>query len=232
MHQTGHVRTSQEARPSRRECAQRAPMRDSFVRGHHLDPAEFVDASDQVTRLLDRLSRGEHAAADELLPLLYGELHSLASNHMAGCRPGDTLQPTALVHEVYLKLFPAEGIHWQSREHFLGVAAKAMRSVLVDHARRRGARKRGDGASAHTVDEELLLAFEERATDLLALENALCRLAVVSERAAQVVELRFYGGLSLEETARALAVTPRTVERDWQTARAWLRRELTDYGRE
>jgi RNA polymerase sigma factor (TIGR02999 family) len=189
-----------------------------------------VNTSDNVTRLLDRLSRGEQGAVNELLPLLYSELHDLASNHMAGCRPGDTLQPTALVHEVYLKLFPAEGTHWRSREHFLGVAAKAMRSVLIDHARRRGARKRGDGAVPNTLDDALLLAFEERATDLLALEDALCRLSVASERAARVVELRFFGGLSVEETARALDVTPSTVERDWQTARTWLRRELTDDG--
>jgi RNA polymerase sigma factor (TIGR02999 family) len=189
-----------------------------------------VNASDNVTRLLERLSRGEPGAANELLPLLYGELHELASNHMAAGRPGDTLQPTALVHEVYLKLFPAKGAHWRSREHFLGVAAKAMRSVLVDHARRRGARKRGDGAVPNTLDDALLLAFEERATDLLGLEDALCRLSATSERAARVVELRFFGGLNMEETARALDVTPGTVERDWQTARAWLRRALTDDG--
>src|SRR5689334_8364292 len=120
-----------------------------------------MDTSGEVTRLLDRLSSGERGAADELLPLIYAELHGLASNYMAGRRPGDTLQPTALVHEAYLKLLPGEGERWRGHEHFLALAAKAMHSVLVDHARRRLAQKRGDGANPFPFDEALLLAFEE-----------------------------------------------------------------------
>jgi RNA polymerase sigma factor (TIGR02999 family) len=173
------------------------------------------------------MSKGEDGAASELLPLVYAELHDLASRYMADRRPGDTLQPTALVHEAYLKLVPAaDGAQWRDHEHFLAVAATAMRSVLVDHARRRRAQKRGEGARPLPLDEALLLAFEERATDLLALEDALGRLAVESARASRVVELRFYGGLTAEETARVLGVTPRTVERDWHAARAWLHKAL------
>jgi RNA polymerase sigma factor (TIGR02999 family) len=186
--------------------------------------------SGDVTRLLERLSRGEAGAADELLSLIYGELHDLASGFMAGQRPGDTLQPTALVHEAYLRLLPGDRPHWRDREHFLALAAKAMRSVLVDHARRRGAQKRGDGATRLPVEDALLLAFEERAIDLLALEEALERLSARSERAARVVELRFFGGLDAEEIARSLGVTPRTVERDWQAARTWLHQELSNDG--
>jgi RNA polymerase sigma factor (TIGR02999 family) len=188
----------------------------------------LMPPSGEVTRLLARLSQGEQGAADELLPLIYAELHRVASDFMAGRRPGDTLQPTALVHETYLRLFPAESEQWKDREHFLAVAAKAMHSVLIDHARRRNAQKRGDGAKSLPFDDALLLAFEERATDLLALEEALGRLSTVSERAARVVELRFFGGLSTEEIARSLAVTPCTVARDWQAARAWLHQALSD----
>jgi RNA polymerase sigma factor (TIGR02999 family) len=187
-----------------------------------------MDSPGEVTRLLDRLSKGEQAAADELLPLIYAQLHDLASHCMAGGRPGDTLQPTALVHEAYLRLLPGPGAHWRDHEHFLALAAKAMRSVLIDHARRRGAQRRGDGGQPLPLEEALLLAFEGRATDLLALEEALARLSVVSERASRVVELRFFGGLGTEEIARSLDVTPRTVERDWQTARIWLHQELSD----
>jgi RNA polymerase sigma factor (TIGR02999 family) len=191
-----------------------------------------MESSGEVTRLLDRLSKGEQAAADELLPLIYAQLHDLASSLMAGRRPGDTLQPTALVHEAYLKLLPGRVAHWRDHEHFLALAAKAMRSVLVDHARRRRAQKRGDDGKPLSLDEAILLAFEGRATDLLALEEALERLSVVSERAARVVELRFFGGLGTDEIARSLEITPRTVERDWRTARAWLHQELTvdDHG--
>jgi RNA polymerase sigma factor (TIGR02999 family) len=180
-----------------------------------------------VTALLKAWSSGERGALERLFPLVYGELRRLAATYMRDERPDHTLQPTALVHEAYLKLVPADGAQWRDHEHFLAVAAKAMRSVLVDHARRRRAQKRGEGARPLQLDEALLLAFEERATDLLALEDALQRLATESERASRVVELRFYGGLTAEETARALGVTPRTVERDWQAARAWLHRALS-----
>src|SRR5260221_14785773 len=119
-----------------------------------------MESSGEVTRLLDRLSRGEQGAADQLLPLIYAQLHDLASTFMAGGRPGDTLQPTALVHEAYLKLLPGQGAHCRDHEHFLALAAKAMRSVLVDHARRRRAQKRSDGGKPLPLDEGLLLAFE------------------------------------------------------------------------
>ena len=186
--------------------------------------APSEDLQDQATRILRRMASGESEAAGELFPLVYGELRSLAGRAMAGRDAGHTLQPTALVHEAYVKLVDADA-EWTSRHHFLSVAAQAMRSILIDHARAKGTRKRGQGRERVALDEALAW-FEERAIDLLSLEEALERLARVDARQARMVELRFFGGLSNEETAAALGVSTPTVVRDWRMARAWLHREI------
>jgi RNA polymerase sigma factor (TIGR02999 family) len=184
--------------------------------------------SGQATELLHRLGAGDAKAGDELLPLVYEELHRIAARMMRGQGRDHTLQPTALVHEAYLRLV-AEQIppSFDSRSHFLCVAAKAMRSVLVDHARRRRAGKRAE------IGERIALAqvaeaLEREGPDLLALDEALTRLAAVDEALARVVELRFFGGLSVEDTARALSVSEPTVIRAWRVARMWLKRELAE----
>ena len=172
------------------------------------------------------MSSGDDHAADELLPLVYGELHAIAARCMGERKVGHTLQPTALVNEAWLRLIePESGRAFGSREHFLGVAAKAMRSVLVDHARRRGAQKRG--ATFERVPlEDVAALFEERASDLLVLDEALTRLSVMDTQLGRIVELRFFGGLSVEETARNLGVSEPTIIRGWRVARMWLKREL------
>ena len=180
----------------------------------------------KATILLRRLSRGDDGAADELLPLVYGELHALAARFMGERAAGHTLQPTALVNEAWLRMIePAAGGNFENRAHFLGVAAKAMRSVLVDHARRRGAQKRG-GALERVPLEDIAALFEERSSDLLALDEALTRLAAMDAQLGRIVELRFFGGLSVEETARTLGVSEPTIVRGWRVARMWLQREL------
>lgn len=183
-------------------------------------------SSHQVTELLVRWREGDRRALDELMPLVYQELRRLAARHMRGERPGHTLQTSALVNEAYLRLAGHEEMQWQNRAHFFAVAAQAMRRVLVDHARRRGNRKRGGGA--HRVDiDEVLLVSAERAAEVVALDEALARLAEVAPRKSQLVELRFFGGLSVEETAEVLNVSPGTIMRDWTFAKAWLRKEIT-----
>jgi RNA polymerase sigma factor (TIGR02999 family) len=180
----------------------------------------------QVTQLLRRLSEGDAQAANELLPLVYGELRALAAGLLGDERARHTLQPTALVHEAYLRLVGAEvGRDWEGHRHFVGVAAKAMRSVLIDHARRKRAEKRGGGAVRLSL-EGIVEALEERVPDLLALDEALVRLEAMDAELGRLVELRFFAGLTLEETARALGTSVPTVVRAWQVARLWLQREL------
>jgi RNA polymerase sigma factor (TIGR02999 family) len=180
----------------------------------------------RATLLLHRMSDGDERAADELLPLVYGELHALAARYMGERAAGHTLQPTALVNEAWLRMIePESGASFESRAHFFGVAAKAMRSVLVDHARRRGAQKRG-GAVERVPLEDIAALFEERASDLLALDESLTRLAAMDAQLGRIVELRFFGGLSVEETALALGVSQPTIVRGWRVARMWLKREL------
>lgn len=177
-----------------------------------------------ITALLDDLRRGDEAAADALLPLVYDELQALAARQLRRERSAHTLNPTALVHEAYLKLVDQrEG--WQSRAHFFGVAALAMRRVLVHYAERRAAQKRGGGVAAVTLVEDGV-AREAPAEEIVALDEALGRLAAFAERPARVVEMRFFGGLTQDEIAEALGISVPTVQRDWQTARAWLGREL------
>ena len=181
------------------------------------------NANDTVTRLLADAQRGESAAVERLLPIVYAELHRIAEQQMAGERPDHTLQPTALVHEAFLRLVGTSG-SFTDRSHFIRTAARAMRRVLVDHARARKAAKR-PGDLRVTLDESLV-SEPDRVIDMLVLDEALERLAAAEPRWAQVVELRFFGGLEVDETARALGISAATVKRDWQFARAWLAREL------
>lgn len=183
--------------------------------------------SGQVTKLLQAMEAGDPTAADRLIPLLYDELRVLAGRLMRAERPDHTLQPTALVHEAYLRLVDQRQVQWQGRAHFLGLAARMMRRVLVDHARARATAKRGGEQVRVTLDDETL-ASDERGLELLALDEALERLAEEDPRAGRVVELRFFGGLTVEETAGVLETSPVTVKRDWQYARAWLSRALSE----
>ena len=181
-----------------------------------------------VTRLLQDLSAGSTTAADRLIPLIYAQLHEIAERQMGRERSDHTLQPTALVHEAFLKLVGNSEATWQNRQQFMGVAAQAMRRILVDHARRQKAQKRGSGGDKIELNEALLAPSEDAASiDLEALDNALTRLAALDPRQARIVELRFFGGLSVEETAEVAGVSTATVKRDWQFAKAWLKRELS-----
>lgn len=189
-----------------------------------MDPAQPTVTSS----LLARMASGDERAAAELLPLVYQELRRIAQLTMTGDDGAQTLQPTALVHEAWIRM-AGEGARQQyaNRAHFLGVAAKAMRSVLVDHARKRATLKRG-GERERLLLEDVVELFEESATDLLGLDTALEKLARVDTQLARIVELRFFGGCSVEDTAGALGVSEPTVVRGWRVARMWLRRELGD----
>jgi RNA polymerase sigma factor (TIGR02999 family) len=178
------------------------------------------------TLLLQAWGEGDAQALDRLAPLVYRELHRIARGYMAHERPNHTLQATALVNEAYLRLVDTRQANWQDRAHFLALCARAMRQILVDHARSRASEKHGGGQMLMQFDENLG-SPESSHPHLLELDDALTRLAEIDPRKSQVVELRFFGGLSLEETAEALKVSPRTVKRDWQLARAWLYRELS-----
>ena len=179
----------------------------------------------EVTRLLFDWRNGDQEALDRLMPLVYEELRRMASRYMRGERQHHTLQSSALVNEAYLRLVDHTNIDWQNRAHFFGVAAQAMRRVLVDHARTRNVQKRGGGAVKVALDDALDVA-EEKAAEIVALDDALGALAAFDERKARVVELRYFGGLTAEEAAEVLGVSLATVEREWRTARAWLLREL------
>ncbi len=178
------------------------------------------------TILLQAWGDGDRQALDRLAPLVYQELHRLAQGYMARERPNHTLQATALVNETYVRLIDARQVHWQDRAHFLAICARAMRQILVDHARLRAARKHGGGQALLQFDESLGIPQTSH-SHLLKLDDALNRLAELDPRKSQVVEMRFFGGLSLEETAEALKVSTKTVQRDWDLARAWLFRELS-----
>lgn len=180
----------------------------------------------QVTQLLLAWGGGDQAALDELMPLVYEELRRLAHQCMSRERPGHTMQTSALVNEAYLRLIDQKSIHWQDRAHFFGIAARLMRQVLVDYARKRRYAKRGGDARRVPLDEAMIVS-EKRAADVVALDDALKSLAEIDTRQSQIVELRFFGGLSIEETAEVLAVSPGTVMRDWTLAKAWLRRAVT-----
>src|SRR6185312_8184446 len=180
---------------------------------------------EDVTEVLAQISGGDKRAADKLLPLVYDEFRALARHYLGQERANHTLQPTALVHEAYMKLVDQTRVDWQGKSHFFAVAAQAMRRILVDHARSRQREKRGGGRARVILDEAVALS-PQKDEDVLALDEALERLAKLDPRQAKVVELRFFGGLNVEEVAEALGVSKRTVEGDWTFARAWLSREL------
>ena len=178
-----------------------------------------------VTQILSRLEQGDPGAAAQLLPLIYEELRRLAARKLAHEKPGQTLQTTDLVHEAYLRLIDQKHVRWQNRAHFFAIAARMMRRILITHAQSHACAKRGGGAVKVSLDEAATLS-QERAAALTALDEALNRLAAIDPRRSQVVELRFFGGLSNEEIAEVLKTSPNTVTRDWNVAKAWLYREM------
>jgi len=181
----------------------------------------------EVTQLLQAWGDGDERALEKLTPLVYGELHQLARRYMAGEASGHILQTTALVHEVYLRLVDFQEISWQNRAYFFGVCARLMRQILVDFARSRRRQKRGGESPQVSLDEALVVS-REAPTNLLALDEALNALAALEPRKSRVVELRFFGGLSVEETAEVLRVSEETVLRDWRLAKSWLLREMSE----
>jgi len=189
-------------------------------------------APNQITRLIDAAGSGDTGAAEQLLPLVYDELRRLASAHLAREPSGLTLQPTALVHEAYLKLIGGSGVKWEGKGHFFAAAARAMRNILVDRARRRAAEKHGGGRGRVSMDDPAMTlnvptpAPDEGRVDLLKLHTALERLEARDARQADVVLMRYFAGLTVEQTAAALGVSPGTVKNEWTYAKAWLRREM------
>jgi RNA polymerase sigma-70 factor (ECF subfamily) len=188
----------------------------------------MVDPSPDATRILEALNRGDSKAANDLLPLVYDELRAIAARRMRQERIDHTLQPTALVHEAYMRLVDQSRFDWKGRAHFLGVAANTIRLILVDHARKVNADKRGGDRERTTLSDAIAAEDGRRDVDLLALEDALEKLAALHPRQARVVELRYFGGLSLEETAIVIGVAESTVAADWAVAKAWLARELAN----
>jgi RNA polymerase sigma-70 factor (ECF subfamily) len=185
-----------------------------------------VELQHEVTQILREWSGGDQRAPERLMPFVYDELRRLARAFLARERGGHTLQPTALVHEAYVRLVDQTRVDWQNRAHFYAIASRMMRRVLIDHARAHVTDKRG-GAAIHLSLEDVQVSVEERAASLVALDEALARLALVDERKSRVVEMRFFGGMSDDEIAEVLGVTTRTVLRDWKKARLWLYRELS-----
>jgi RNA polymerase sigma-70 factor (ECF subfamily) len=183
-----------------------------------------VEHSGDITRLLSLWADGDQSALEDVMPLVYGELHRIARYHWGGQQAGHTLQPTALIHEAYLKLVGQDGKSFQCRSQFFAMASLAMRQVLVNHANARLAQKRG-GAAENVSLDDVDVAVDREAADVLWLHEALTTLQTMDARKSRVVELRYFGGLSIEETAEALGISPVTVTRDWQTARAWLAHE-------
>lgn len=192
------------------------------------DGGEGETPTRDVTQLLRAWSEGDQLALEKLTPLVYHELHRRAHRQMAQERPGQILQTTAIVNEIYVQLIDLRGVSWRDRAHFFALASRLIRHVLIDAARSRGSLKRGAGSPHVALDENLLVSAKPLA-DVVALDEALTALGAVDQRKSQVVELRFFGGLSIEETAEVLKVSPETVKRDWRLAKAWLRRELRHY---
>ena len=196
-----------------------------MLRGSSPRAAPAMSTQGEITQLLANWSEGDEAALKKLLPLVYGELHRLANAYMRRERPDHTLQTTELVHEAYLRLVGQQGSHFQTRAHFFAVAARVMRNILVDHARGRRRAKRGDGLPGLPLGDVAVMS-DERADELVAVNTALDSLTAVDPRKGRVFELRYFGGMSIDEAAEALKVSPATVTRDWRMARAWLQREL------
>jgi RNA polymerase sigma factor (TIGR02999 family) len=183
------------------------------------------DKSGEVTRLLHEIQQGNRAAEDQLIPIVYSQLKRIAANQIRRERPGHSLQPTALVHEAYLRLNRLDEIDWQGRSHFYRISANIMRRILVDRARAEQARKRGDGAVQVTLDSAVMIA-EGATVDVLAVDAALTRLSKLDKRQAAILEMHFFAGQTFEEIALELGLSTRTVKRDWTMARAWLHDEL------
>lgn len=183
------------------------------------------ESSAQISKLLVNWGLGDQQARDALIPLIYGELRRVARRHLGHERRDHTLQSAALVNEAYLRMVRQEPPLWQNRAHFFGVAAQMMRHILVDHARNRAAAKRGGGAPRLSLDPEMAPA-QKQELDVVALDSALTKLTALDAQQGRLIELRFFGGLSIEDTAVVLGISPATVKREWATARAWLRREL------
>lgn len=186
----------------------------------------MTSSTPDVTELLIAWNEGNQESLERLLPAVYDELRKLARSYLRRERPDHTLQATALVHEAYLRLIDQNSVTWQNRAHFFGIAAQMMRRILVNHAVAKQTDKRGGGVQKLSLDEAISLA-EERELDLIALDDALKTLAEFDPRQSQIVELRFFGGLSIEETAEVLNISPATIKREWSTAKMWLHRELT-----
>ena len=187
--------------------------------------SDMAERPENVTELLVQWSNGNTAALDQLTPLVYDDLRKLARSYLRSERPDHTLQGTALVHEAFMRLVDQRHVHWQNRAHFFGISAQLIRRILVDHARAANAGKRGGGAPKLSIDEGLAAA-EERELDLVALDDALKTLAELDPQQARIVELRYFTGLTIEETAEVMHISTATVKRDWVVAKAWLRREI------
>jgi RNA polymerase sigma factor (TIGR02999 family) len=204
--------------------------RRRYIIGAHNVPIRPMEdnapTSPQVTQLLVAWGEGDQVARDQLMALVYEELHRLAHRYMKRESPGHTLQTSALVNEAFVRLVGQRNVRWQNRAHFFGVAAQTMRHILVDYARSRNYAKRGGGAAQISLDEALIVS-DERSAEVVSVHEALERLAEFDPRKSQLVELRFFGGLSIDETAEVLNVSPGTVMRDWTLAKAWLRREIS-----
>jgi RNA polymerase sigma factor (TIGR02999 family) len=183
--------------------------------------------SSEVTQMLLDWSNGDKAAFDKIVPVVYNELRRLAGHYMRQERPGQTIQATALVHEAYVRLVDYKNMRWQDRAHFYAVAAQVMRRILVDRARARDAAKRGDAARRVSL-AEADAASNEQSADILDLDEALKELEEIDPRKSQIIELRFFGGLNIEETAEVMSISPTTVQREWRSARAWLYRAITE----
>jgi len=186
----------------------------------------MIPSSPNVTELLRNWSDGDKQAQEKLFQVVYNELHRQAARYLRNENPGLSLQTTDLIHEAYLRLTSQQHVEWQNRLHFFAIAAKVMRRILIDHVRSRQAAKRG-GSDIRLPLEDAMIVSPARDLDLLALDEALTRLAAIDSQQSQIVELRFFSGLSVEETAKVLDVSERTVKRDWNVAKAWLRRELS-----
>lgn len=181
----------------------------------------------QITVLLSDITSGNKSKANELLPLVYDQFKSLASNYFRRENKGHTMQPTELVHEAYMKLVDQDRVDWKGKTHFFAVGAQAMRRILVDHARAKNRIKRGSGEPKLSLDEGLTISTEKN-EDLINLDDALLRLEQIDERQAKIVELRFFGGLNVAETAEAMGLSKRTVEKEWTMIKAWLRKEISE----
>jgi RNA polymerase sigma-70 factor (ECF subfamily) len=188
---------------------------------------EPVGNSLQITQLLKKWSEGNQEVLDKLMPLVYDELRRQASRYLRRERANHTLQTTALIHEAYMKLIDQNQVQWQNRTHFFAIAAQAMRRILVDYARERNRDKRGGAAENLPLEEAAFVVSQEKGVDLVALDEALTRLAEFDERQARVVELRYFSGLSIDETAEILGISNVTVRRDWNMAKAWLHQQIT-----